>query len=230
MNERHCNTSNIQEWLSVEQSESFCLNLSNDTQVQTWNVISSVEKVIDSIENLRQSNHPRAKGLIEWIWDNEVNKNWCIRAIENKELALLEGWIMILWDVFDLEDVFLPDSELKEWINNDKWITYFDFDSAQLHAKKCWKNIPNDWTKYIDLLPWNEENKVNFLIKTLWLSFSGNRDWNNISFHNQWIGGFYWSSTCEDDSGYITFFYTTYIYSNTLNNKAYWFSLRLIKN
>ena len=179
------------------------------------------------IEKIEDKNHPKALGLKQWLNQNPENQKWYDENLWNN-FNLVDDWIMILWDTFELEDEKATDNWKDIW--NDEWNTYFTFDSAQDYAKKIWKTIPVDWSKYTDFLPWNNENKLNFLKNVLGLSYAGCRIRYDSTMYTQGSYGYYWSSSLSDTDGYCLRFNSTNINPSDSFNRNAGFSIRCIKN
>jgi hypothetical protein len=129
----------------------------------TWKkVLSKEQRKIDMwIDN--EKDHPKYKEFNTWL-DLDWNREWYEK---NKWLIkLVNWWLYINWDIFYLED---EKSEDSEWIFNIDWNTYFEKESVYDYLKTHWKEIPENWWKYIKMLPWNSNNKIFFLKNVLWL-------------------------------------------------------------
>lgn len=177
------------------------------------------------IESILEVNHPRSQALYDFVTSSEENKEWYLKNQEN--IKLVDDWIEILWDVFCLKDEKAPDWE---WISNNNWHAYFDYISAQKHAEENWKRIPQDWSKYTEFLPWEDENKVKFLTKVLWLSFAGYRSWYNGYYNDQSTFAYYWSSTTYSFNAYHLYFTTSYINPANNHGRGNGFRVRCLKN
>ena len=161
--------------------------------------------------------HQRYQLLQEWLGLHPENLEWYEEQVREWKFALVEGWIMILWDTLDSED-----EEGK-----------FTFDEAQVCANKNDKKI-TDWDKYMSLIssiPWiNDENKVNFLTKVLWLKFNGYKVWINDNIYS-WISAFYWSFTnlLNPNLNFNCFKFIKNKIKVYKEDKKFYFSLRLCR-
>ncbi len=163
------------------------------------------------LERIKNENHPRYDWLVNWLQYSRLNLNWFKENIWTN-FDLVSDWIMLLWDVFELENETIESIETNKGINgvvNDWKGTKFTFYAALDYAKKVWKIVPTEWHKYKWFLPWSEENKINFLIDVLWLQYNG-VCYPNFSGHYGSVG--YYCSSKEE---------MLYISPNTLNSRAY---------
>jgi len=197
-------------------------------------VVNNVEKLTNPLEDLKLSNHVKANSLLSWIKSNELNESWYKKALLEWNFKLVEDGIMILKDVFDLQDQYIPENKWSHnsWINNEKWRTFFSFDASQKYLKSLWKTTVLDWSKYVDFLPGSDENKIDFLLNVLWLSLWGYRNssyWNHFA---EWVSAYYWTSNQKEDSdhSYYMSFNSESINANNFFYKSHQFALRCIKN
>lgn len=159
-------------------------------------------------------NHPKAMEFINWLnkWNN---REW---FKENKNnLKLVDNWIEILWDIFAINDEKAQDSD--KWIWNHNWNSLFSITAANM----TWWNIP-DWKKYIDFLPWDDKNKVDFLTKVLGLKYTGYHD----GIRHISCMGYYRSKNRYDCLEFNDSWYLNVWFSLESLNQAY--GLRLLKN
>ena len=203
--------------------EDFC----GPIQVEVKNFSISSGKILKKygLNELVKNNHPKSQAFTDWLLYDPENKleypnhEWCIQ--NRDKIKLVDDGIKVLWDIFCLEDENAPDWED---IFNKSWNTYFTIDSAEKYAELHWKRLP-EWEKYIDFLPWNNKNKIEFLTKVLWLKFAGTH------FNPNCNRAFYWSHFIKNHINPCNLsFTTTSILSGFPNVKENRFSLRLIKN
>jgi len=135
---------------------------------------SPIEKLKNSI--WKPQEHPRAKALLEWIWQGTENVDWYVNNVWNGSFDLItdsdwEHLLKIQWNNWRLEDEKMSE-DLERWIWNSDWNTYFDFSAQQ---KLFWDNVPktDDWEQLVAFLPWDNINKSIFLTQVLWLKFAG---------------------------------------------------------
>lgn len=81
--------------------------------------------------------------------------------------------------MFELEDETAETNGVDVW--NLEGNTYFSFEAAQEHAVARGKRIPANWSKYIDFIPGDEDNKIAFLRDVLGLKLAGSQDLNDFS-------------------------------------------------
>lgn len=198
--------------------------------------VNKTLKIPQLVSEILETNHPRAQALYDFVTKNNENKEWYIK---NKDsIKLIEEWweffIEILWDKFYLENEKTSDwskiyNSRKNNFSNDKY-TYFHFDSAQEYAKSQWKLIPEDWFKYVNFLPWDDENKANFLLKVLLLECNGYLHFRQCQVFHSWeTGGCYLTSVPYDRWTKVFYFDDEDISPWIWDSWAVGFSLRCIK-
>lgn len=223
----------VLEWLSGEERQvilesswivDYAIDI-NDTidQILISNDKSWEEKD-ESEEDILNLDNPRVRAFNSWINWSEENKTWYENNKEKLKLVQ-DNWeicVEMLWDVFESQD----EKALENWkdIWNNEWNTYFTFDAAE----RLWKRIP-DWNKYINFLPWSVENKINFLMNILWLSFAGFRYRHNGCYYFQSTEASYWSSSPYSYKFNLNFC-TSSIHPGDRNYRANGFSVRCLKN
>ena len=214
------------------------LNFENDyeydySQDTTKTEISAIlqstllfKDVCEEVMLLSSTHHPRLKPFIWWLNKSSENKAW---FVQNKEsFKLVDDGIEILGDLFCLEDELVKDHW--EEITNHDGITYFTYDMAMKHALSEWKRLPSNWSKYLDFLPWDNANKLNFLIDVMWMKLAGFRHWNYVGYSNQSLDACYWSSSSNFPYAYAMCFDETDIATVNKKYRTLWFTVRCIKN
>lgn len=103
----------------------------------------------------------RNNWLNDWLVRNNENSEWYEKNKDN--LKITYNWIEILWDIFSFEDNKIDESysNIENYIYNN-----------EMFLKKFWNEnniIASDWWKYINFIPWNNDNKLSFLVLVLWL-------------------------------------------------------------
>lgn len=154
-------------WYStIETQEAFLSLPKKDVEFLINKHFEEAILINNKVSELLNIDHPMSRNLYNWVMSSAENIDWYMLNSDN--LKLVTWWINILWDVFELEDEKVSDEEIKEWIINYNWLTYFKHFIVEDYLLSKWKKLPN-WNKYIKFLPWNFNNKVNFLIHVLWL-------------------------------------------------------------
>lgn len=176
----------------------------DDTVIRLRNSVNKIQKIpvireITEITN--HKNHPRFAWLQSWLEMNEENQVW-YNENAKKNFDLVDGGIMMLWDVFELQAETATHNNIDIW--NYQWDTLFNYDAAKRHVEENGKRMVEDWEKYTSFLPWDDQNKSEFLQKVLWLTFNGYCYWNFSSMSNKHFAGYYWSNnSILHDSGYL---------------------------
>ena len=160
------------------------------------------------LEVLEKSKHSRAKALLNWVKYNKENLDWYLEYAW-KDILLVQNWINILWNTWKLNDEKIS-KEADKWIFHINWKVYFTFD---VQKELFWDNVPKkeDWENLTNFLPWNDENKFNFLQKVLWISMNGYLDTECWALTCPEQMANYWSSTSVE-------FPTAYFMSDLGNN------------
>jgi uncharacterized protein (TIGR02145 family) len=68
------------------------------------------------------------------------------------------------------------------------------------------------------------------LASMLKLPLAGRRYNNNASYYFQWVYGYYWSVSPNGNATYIMYFNNTQVDTLSYNFRAYWLSVRCLKN
>lgn len=205
--------------------------LSPDISEQVWMWSNQVTLALEKtpLEQLRQSNHPRAESLITWLESNEENKKWYLENVWTN-FDLVQDWIKILWNTWELKDATAEENP-KKWIWNKMLHIYFSFDAQK---ELFWNKVPSkdDWVNLANFLPWNDKNKVIFLSSVLWLRFGGEYNYSTWEIFDKNRGGRYWSSSILDnsDSGYLLYFNTARVGPSNAHYRRYGFLVRCFKN
>lgn len=156
-------------------------------------------------------NHPRFDVFLYWVNRNGMNQTWYQENID--KLRLVDDWIDILWDVFCLEDEVANSNGIDVFDNC--WNVHFTYKAALNHAKAKGKEIPSDWFKYLNFLPWNDTNKVRFLTDVMWIKRAGYRVLANKNYSCHGVDSFYWSN----DDGWTLACSNSYIATEILPAK-----------
>jgi hypothetical protein len=102
---------------------------------------------------------------------------------------------MVLWKKLKLSDEEMKKEDPKRWIwKNREWFTYFSFEMAE---RLFWDSVvKNDFLEELKkFLPLDDENKIEFLTKVLWLDYYGYFDNQAGIFREEWSEAHYWTGT-----------------------------------
>lgn len=171
-------------------------------------------------------NHPRFDSFMYWVNRSSSNHDWFHENID--KIRLVDDWIEILGDVFCLED----EESIGNWVDvfDYCWSFHFTYQAAQRHVKATGRQMPSNWFKYLDFLPWSDKNKVSFLTDVLGMRRAGYRILANRSYSCYGEHSFYWSN----DEGWVLACSNRYIATDLIpariNYKPIALSLRCLKN
>lgn len=171
--------------------------------------------------------HSLYADLQKFISKSEINTDWYTTYWNS--ILLIEDGIEIEWLTFDSSDLFIEPNNSDIWLHNG--LSYFTFDAANHQAKLQGKRLPTreEWKKLIDFLPWNIENKVDFLMSVMKFPLSWFRCWDNSFFCNFWEDSWYWSSTWTVTHWYNLLFKRNYLNYWDFDFKWIWFLVRCLK-
>lgn len=165
----------------------------SDVSEQVWMWSNQVTSTLENtpLEQLKQSNHPRAQALITWIELSDKNREWYLKNVWTN-FNLVEGWFEVQWVVWELDERSVEENPEK-WIWNKEWYTYFS-NQAKDENFSIWELPTNDeYDALIGILPifYREE----FIKNILWfkpLGFYEINKWEKIGYYI-----IYWTSTKE---------------------------------
>jgi hypothetical protein len=173
------------------------------------------------------SEHPLAQRLEKYVESSKINTDW---YEENKEsILLIQDGIKIAGLEFDTIDLTAEPDNKDIWLHNG--LCYFTFEKANECAKLQWKRLPTkeEWKKFIEFLPGNIENKVQFLMDVMGFPLSWFRCWDNSFFCNFWEDSWYWSSTWTVTHWYNLLFKKNYLNHGDFDFKGIGFLVRCLK-